>query len=207
LRLNLYRLSAMSDEVTMATICSMIQGCGPFNQFKVDINKSKEFPPSREMKVGVLTFTAPAAGVSKDSPYGPAGSYTTPDNVGITVADAVSSELIHVPNVLLIERSRLEEIVKENELSLNEGSHSNDVRVLGQILPVDALIFGNVTSFQRWHDLAGHGGIVAYSIRLIGVHNEEELFSISCNAVKRGGKPENIVNDLSREAIKKLLEK
>ena len=185
----------------------MIQGCGPSNQFKVDTNKSKEFPPSLEMKVGVLTFTAPAAGVSKDSPYGPAGTYTTPENVGITAADAVSSELVNIPNIILIERPRLEEILKEHKLSLSGEADSADVKVLGQILPVNALIFGNVTTFQRWHDMAGHGGIVAYSARLINVHTTEVLFSINCNAVKRGGMPEKIVNDLSRDAIKKLLEK
>lgn len=191
----------------MATICSMIQGCGPFNQFNVDVRRSKEFPSSQEMKVGVLPFTAPPAGVSKESPYGPAGSYTTPENVGITVTDALSSELVNVPNVLVIERTRLEEIVRKNELSLSGGANGPDVTALGQILPVDALIFGNVTSFQRWHDLAGHGGIVAYSAQLINVHTTEVLFSMSGNAVKRGGKPENIVIDLSRAAMKKLLEK
>jgi curli biogenesis system outer membrane secretion channel CsgG len=189
----------------MATICSMIQGCGPFNQFKVDTSKSKEFPPSQEMRIGVLTFTAPAAGVSKESPYGPAGDYTTPENVGITVADAVSSELINVPNIIVIARHRLEEISKEHGLSLRGRTENPDVNVLRQILPVDALIFGDVTVFQRWHDMAGHGGIVAYNARLINVHTAEVLFSLGCNAVKRGGKPENIVKDLSMDAIKKLL--
>ena len=191
----------------MATICSMIQGCGPFNQFKVDTSKSKAFPPSREMKVGVLTFTAPAAGVSKESPYGPAGAYTTPENVGITAANAVSSELVNVPNIILIERPRVEEILKEHKLSLSGEAHGPDVKVLGQILPVDALMFGNVTTFQRWHDMAGHGGIVAYSARLMNIHTAEVLFSMSCTAVKRGGMPEKIVIDLSRDAIHKLLVK
>lgn len=197
----------MSDEVTMATICSMIQGCGPFNQFKVDTSKSKEFPPSQEMRVGVLTFTAPAVGVSKESPHGPAGNYTTPENVGITVADAVSSKLMNVPNIIVIARPQLEEISQEHGLSLRGEIDSPDLNVFRQILPVDALIFGDVTAFQRWHDMAGHGGIVVFSARLINVHTAEVLFSMSCIAVKRGGKPENIVKDLSRDAIKKLLVK
>jgi curli biogenesis system outer membrane secretion channel CsgG len=191
----------------MSTICSMIQGFSPLNEFKVDTNKSKEFPPSQEMKVGVLTFTAPAAGVSKHSPFGPEGVYTTPANVGISVADALSSELMNVPNVILIQRSQLENILNEHELSLSGVANDPDFILLQQILPVDALIFGNVTSFQRWHDMAGHGGIVVYSARLVNINTAEVLFSISCNAVKRGGVPENIVNDLSRDAIKKLLEK
>jgi curli biogenesis system outer membrane secretion channel CsgG len=191
----------------MSTICSMIEGCSPLNQFKVDTNKSKEFPPSQEMKVGVLTFTAPAAGVSKDSPYGPEGAYTTPANAGISVADAVSYELINIPNVILIEHSQLEKRLNEHKLSLSGAANNPDFILLGQILPVDALIFGNVTIFQLWHDMAGHGGIVAYSARLVNIYTAEVLFSISCTAVKRKGMPENIAKDLSRDAIKKLLEK
>ena len=149
------------------------------------------------MKVGVLTFTAPAAGVSKYSPLGPEGKYSTPANVGVSVADAVSYELMNVPNVILI----------EHKLSLTGIANNPDYLLLGQILPVDALIFGNVTIFQLWNDMAGHGGIVAYSARLVNIHTTEVLFSINCNAVKRGGVPEKIVKDLSRDAIKKLLEK
>ena len=191
----------------MSTICSMIQGFSPLNQFKVDTHKSKEFPPSQEMKVGVLIFTAPAAGVSKYSPYGPEGTYTTPADAGISVAGAVSYELMHVPNVILMEHSQLEKRLNEHQLSFSGVANNPDFLLLGQILPADALIFGNVTVFQLWHDMAGHGGIVAFSARLVNIHTAEVLFSISCNAVKRKGMPENIVKDLSRDAIKKLLEK
>jgi hypothetical protein len=191
----------------MSTICSMIQGCASPDQLKVETNKSKGFPPSQEMKVGILTFTAPAAGVSKYSPFGPEGKYITPANAGVSVEVAVSYELMNVPNVILMEHSQLEKIFNEHKLSLSGVANNPDYLLLGQILPVDALIFGNVTIFQIWHDMAGHGGIVAYSARLVNIHTTEVLFSINCNAVKRGGVPEKIVKDLSRDAIKKLLEK
>jgi curli biogenesis system outer membrane secretion channel CsgG len=191
----------------MSTICSMIQGFSPLNQFKVDVHKSKDFPPSREMKVGVLTFTAPDAGVSKFSPLGPEGTYTTPANAGVSVADAVSHELMNVPSVVVIERAPLEKILNEHKLSLPGVLNNPDYLLLGHILPVDALIFGNVAVFQLWNDMAGHGGIVDYSARLVNIHTTEVLFSISCNAVKRKGMPVNIVKDLSRDAMKKLLEK
>jgi curli biogenesis system outer membrane secretion channel CsgG len=114
---------------------------------------------------------------------------------------------MHVPNVILMEHSQLEKRLCEHQLSLSEVANNPDFLLLGQILPADALIFGNVTVFQLWHDMAGHGGIVAFSARLVNIHTAEVLFSISCNAVKRKAMPENIVKDLSREAIKKLLEK
>ena len=188
----------------MSTICSMIQGCGPFEQFEVDIHKSEKFPLSREMRIGVLTFNAPAAGVSKYSVLGPAGDYNTPKNAGTTVADAVSAALTNVPNVILTGRPQLENIINEHALSLN--GNDPDALLLGKILPVDALLFGNVTSFQRWYDMAGHGGIVFFSARLINCRTAEVLCSIRCIGVKRGKMPEDIVNDLTTDAIKKLLE-
>jgi curli biogenesis system outer membrane secretion channel CsgG len=183
----------------------MIQGCGPYDQFKIDTNISKEFPPSEELKVTILAFTAPDAGVAKYSSYGPEGTYTTPANAGISVADALSYELMNVPNVTLIEPSQLEKIFNDYKLSLRAVIENPDYSLLEQILPIDALIFGNITVFQLWHDMAGHGGIVAYSARLVNIHTAEVLFSISCSAVKRKGMPENIVKDLSRDAFKKLL--
>jgi curli biogenesis system outer membrane secretion channel CsgG len=189
----------------MSTICSMIQGCGPFEQFKVITDKSKEFPPSREMKIGVLTFAAPAAGVSKHSAFGPAGDYKTPENAGITIADAVSAALTNIPHVILAERSQLENISYEHKMSLL--GNNPDAILLGQILPVDALLFGDVMTFQRWYDMAGHGGIVVFSARLIDGRTAEVLFSMSCSAVKRGRMPEDLVHDLTTDAIRTLLEK
>jgi curli biogenesis system outer membrane secretion channel CsgG len=194
-----------SDEVIMSTICSMIQGCGPFEQFKVITKKSKEFPPSREMKIGVLTFAAPAAGVSKHSEFGPAGDYNTPENAGITAADAVSAALTNIPHVILTEHSQLENILNEHELSLR--GNNPDAILLGQILSVDALLFGDVMTFQRWYDMAGHGGIVVFSARLINGRTAEVLFSMICTAVKRGRMPEDLVRDLTKDAIRKLLER
>jgi curli biogenesis system outer membrane secretion channel CsgG len=189
----------------MSTICSMIQGCGPFEQFKVITDKSKEFPPSREMKIGVLTFAAPAAGVSKHSAFGPAGDYKTPENAGITIADAVSAALTNIPHVILAERSQLENISYEHKMSLL--GNNPDAILLGQILPVDALLFGDVMTFQRWYDMAGHGGIVVFSARLINGRTAEVLFSMNCTAVKRGRMPEDLVHDLTTDAIRTLLEK
>jgi hypothetical protein len=45
------------------------------------------------------------------------------------------------------------------------------------------LIFGNVTVSQLWHDMAGHGGIVAYSARLVNIHTAE-VFNF--NQLQRG---------------------
>jgi curli biogenesis system outer membrane secretion channel CsgG len=182
----------------------MIQGCGPFEQFNVITDKSKAFPPSREMKIGVLTFTAPDAGVSKHSAFGPAGDYNTPENAGIKTSDAVSAALANIPHVILAKRSQLENILNGHELSLS--GNDSDAILIGQVLPADALLFGDVMTFQRWYDMAGHGGIVAFSARLLDGRTAEVLFSMTCTAVKRGRMPEDLVHNLTKYAIRKLLD-
>lgn len=189
----------------MSTICSMIQGCGPYDQFRVDIVKSKDFPPPREIRIGISAFSAPAAGTSKNSVFGPAGEYITPENAGITVAHAVSAALKNVPNVILAERTPPDSISGRQ----NPPGIGNGPKVLShaEALAIDALLTGDVTSFQRWYDLAGRGGIVDFDARLIDAASSETLFSMTCTAVRRDRTPEELAKELAAQAIMKLLER
>jgi curli biogenesis system outer membrane secretion channel CsgG len=197
----------MKRFIILILICCLIYGCATIDQFNVDANKSKRFPPSQEMKVGVLTFIAPAPGVSKYSTRGPEGTYTTPANVGAAVANAVSPELMNIPNVILIERSQLEKILNEHQLSLSGVVNNPDFTLLGKILPVDALLIGNVTNFTYWHEAESWGASVAYSARLVNIHTGEVLFTINCSAQKHNGIADKMSQELAKEAIRKALEK
>ena len=189
----------------MSTICSMIQGCGPYNQFRVDIVKSKDFPPSRAIRIGTSAFSAPAAGTSKDSAFGPDGDYITPENTGIMVAHAVSAALKNVPNVILAERTPPDSISgRQNPPSIGNGP---EVLPHAEALAMDALLTGDVTSFQRWFDMAGRGGIVDFDARLIDAVSSETLFSMTCTAVRRGRTPEELAKELAAQAIIQLLKR
>jgi curli biogenesis system outer membrane secretion channel CsgG len=197
----------MKKIVVLVLMFSLIQGCATIDQFNVDANKSKRFPPPQEMKIGVLTFNAPAPGVSKYSTLGAEGTYTTPANVGVSVADAVSPELMNIPNVILIERSQLEKILNEHKLSLSGIVNNPDFTLLGKILPVDALLIGNVTNFTYWHEALNWGASVAYSARLVNIHTGEVLFTINCSAQKHNGIADKMSQELAKEAIRKALDK
>lgn len=210
---SLIRHSVLADEVIMKKVIillllfSLIHGCAAGNQFNVDASKSKKFPPSQEMKIGVLQFVAPAAGTTHYSTLGPQGTTTTPENAGAAVADAVSSALMNVQNVVLIERSQLEKILNENQLSISGVVKNPDFTLLGKILPVDALVIGNVTNFCQWHEALNNGAAVTYSARLVNIHSGEVLFTINCSSTIFMGIADKIAQDLAKEAIKKLLEK
>lgn len=195
----------MKKIVLIVLMCSVIQGCATYHTYGIDANKSAKFPPSKEMKIAVLPLNAPAAGTKMYSTFGGQGTYNTPENAGQAVADAINSGLIKVPNLVLIERSQLERILNEHRLTISGVVNSPDFNVLGKILPVDALVIGNITSYYQWHDASGFGAIVAFSARLVDIRSGEMLFTVNCNALSRGITEDQIANDLARDAIKKLL--
>lgn len=185
----------------------MLTGCSTYLTYDIDANKAPKFPPSRVMKVAVLPFNAPAAGTKNYSTFGGQGTYNTPENAGQAVADAMNAALISVPQIVLIERSQLERILNEHKLSVSGVVNNPDFDLLGKILPVDAVVLGNITSFYQWHEMRGFGGIVAFSARLVDIHSGELLFTLNCNAVSRGIIEDQISHDLAQGAVKKLLEK
>jgi curli biogenesis system outer membrane secretion channel CsgG len=197
----------MKNIIVLLLVCSFIQGCAAYNQFNVDANKSKKFPPSKEFKIGVLRFVAPAPGTGYYTNFGGQGTVATPENAGEAAADAVASELMNVSNVALIERSQLEKILNEHQLSISGIIKNPDFIMLGKILPVDALVIGSVTNFNQWHDVMNWGATVTYSARLIDIHSGEVLFTINCSAAVHNGIADKIAQDLAKEAIKKALEK
>lgn len=197
----------MKKIIILALLFSLIQGCTSYHQYNINADKAKKFPPSIEMRVAVLPFIAPAAGTKMYSAALGQGTYNTPENAGSAVADALNSALIKIPNIILIERSQLEKILNEHQLTISGVITNPDFKVLGKILPVDALVIGNVTSFYQWHDSTGYGGIVAFSARMVDIHSGEMLFTANCNALARGISEDQMAIDLARDAIKKLLEK
>ena len=115
--------------------------------------------------------------------------------------------MIDIPNIVLIERSQLEKILSEHKLSITGVINNPDFTLLGKILPVDALVFGNITTFSRFVTRVHWGGYVAYTARMVNIRTGEVLFTINCIDRRNLEMPEKVADDLARDAIKKLLEK
>ena len=195
----------MKKAALIILICILIQGCTSYN---IQTNKSKKFPPKQEMKVAVLPFVPPSPQtVKKDLILGEQTQYTL-ENAGVVVADSLASALLEAPNIILIERSQLEKILNEHKLSISGVINNPDFALLGTILPVDALVLGNVSTCYRYVDKIGvWGSVVSYTARLVNIHSGEVIFSINCTSYKVGILPEELALLLARDAIKKLLEK
>jgi curli biogenesis system outer membrane secretion channel CsgG len=159
------------------------------------------------MKIAVLPFIAPAPQTIKNVTSVGENFEMTPDNAGVSVADSISSAMMDFPNIVMIERSQLEKILSEHKLSLSGVANNPDFKLLGEILPVDALVVGNITTFYRFANRAAWGGVVAYTGRMVNIRTGEVLFTIRCNTAQHYALPEKVADDLARDAIKKLLEK
>lgn len=194
----------MKKAVLLIVLFSFLQGCAAHN---VQVNKSRKFPPSTEIRIAVLPFIAPTPQTTKSIAGVGENIEITPDNAGVSVADSISSAMIGVPNIVLIERSQLEKILYEHKLSLAGVINNPDFTLLGKILPVDALVVGNITTFYRFQNRATWGGVVAYTGRMVNIRSGEVLFTITCNTAQHYVLPEKVADDLARDAIKKLHEK
>ncbi|MFN3966464.1 MAG: CsgG/HfaB family protein [Endomicrobiia bacterium] len=100
-------------------------GCGP----RVAIRHDYDF---RQIKrVGVLKFDSSQVGIFSD--YDP----------GSAVADEFVFQLLN-RGVTVVERSQLENIIKEQDLGQSGRLDTSTIKKIGKILGVDALIMGTV---------------------------------------------------------------
>jgi TolB-like protein len=91
------------------------------------------------------------------------------NSFGIYFAETITSVLVdNVKNVRLIERTRLDAITKENELSLSGLINENDVRKVGELLPIDYILTGTYTLL---------GEELAINARFVNVISGEITFS------------------------------
>ena len=180
-------------------------GCSAYNQYHASWISSDRFPPKSNLKVAVLPFTAPKPGKSSSALMTGATESTTHENAGETVADAVTMALMAVPNISLIERSKLKHILEEHRLTLNGIIDNPDLNLLATILPVDALIIGNVTSFCWWTSGINWGSTVSFTGKLIDIHSGEILSTFNCSAILHNGEAGEMARSLANDAIKKSL--
>ena len=185
----------------LTTKCALV-----VNRKQHHANTAIQFPPKVELKIGVLPLLSPTPGESKYAGYwGGKGTIKTLENSGQIVADAITSALVGIENVTLIERAQLEKILSEHELTMNGIVNSPDFRVLGEILPVDALLYGTVSACYNWNETANWGAIVAFNARLVDVHTGKILFTLIGAMNEHNAAPEEMAYRIATDAIEELI--
>jgi curli biogenesis system outer membrane secretion channel CsgG len=200
----------MKKWIVLITILSLFTtNCAlVVNRTQMHANTAMLFPPKEELKIGVLPLLSPTPGESKYAGYwGGKGTTKTLENSGQIVADAITAALVGIKNVTLIERSQLEKILTEHELTMTGIVNSPDLEVLGKIFPVDALIFGTVSACYNWNEAGNWGSIVAYNARLVDVHTGKILFTLTGAMNEHNGAPEEMAYRIASAALKEISRK
>lgn len=189
--------------VLFNTSCALV-----VNRKQLHATTAVRFPPQEELKIGVLPLLAPTPGEAKYAGYwGGKGTTRTLENAGQSVADAITAALVGVKNVTLIERSQLEQILREHELTMTGIINAPDFDVLVEIFPVDALIFGTVSAFHTWNEAGNWGSIVAFNARLVDVRTGKILCTMLGSSNEHNGAPEEMAYRIAAETVKELIKK
>ena len=109
-------------------LLTVFSGCGP----RASIRRGYDF--NQIKRIGVLKFDSSQSGCF--SSYDP----------GNAVADEFVLQLLD-RDVMVIERSRLESVMKEQDLWKSGSMDSATIKKIGKLLGVDALIIGTVTKY------------------------------------------------------------
>jgi len=72
---------------------------------------------------------------------------------GVYVSDQISAALSGAGNVTLVERERLDTVIKEKELTLTGLIDKEEVRKIGTLLAIDALVMGRVYKTEQGYDI------------------------------------------------------
>ena len=122
----------MSKTFLIALLCIFISACGP------KIN----YQPSEKITVGVLYFERNST-LEELEPY----------RAGLT--DMFITELQKIPQLQVVERSRLDEIMNELELTEFGAIDNETAQNIGRLMGAQALYYGSFTTFGKIMRLDG----------------------------------------------------
>lgn len=82
----------------------------------------------------------------------------SPPNVGKAAADLLITKLVQDGNVTVIERSAIDKLIAEQNLSNSDRTDPTTAAKLGRILGVDAIVLGTITHYDYLDKTTGGGG-------------------------------------------------
>jgi len=108
----------------------------------------------QQKKVAVFDFDNAAVQGGLTSPF----FQTTAPNLGKAAADLLITRLVEDGRVRVIERSAIDKLLAEQNLSNTERGDPQTAAKLGKLLGVDAIILGTITRYDYADNMTGGGG-------------------------------------------------
>jgi curli biogenesis system outer membrane secretion channel CsgG len=106
-------------------------------------------------RVAVLSFTT-----STEAQHGAAAAGITGD-VGADVADLLMRQLFQDKQFLVVERSAIDQIIKEQNFSNSDRANPATAAKIGKLAGVDAMIIGSVTNFTFQRRATDTGSVMS----------------------------------------------
>ncbi len=105
-------------------------------------------------RVAVFEFDSAAVQGAVTSPF----FQSTAPNLGKAIADLLVNHLVKNASVVVIERSALDKVLSEQNLSNSDRTNALTAAKIGRILGVDAIILGSITKHDFEDKTTGGGG-------------------------------------------------
>jgi curli biogenesis system outer membrane secretion channel CsgG len=106
-------------------------------------------------RVAVLSFTT-----STEAQHGAANAGISGD-VGADVADLLMRQLFQDKQFIVVERSAIEQIIKEQNFSNSDRANPATAAKIGKLAGVDAMIIGSVTNFTFQRRASDSGNVMS----------------------------------------------
>jgi curli biogenesis system outer membrane secretion channel CsgG len=134
----------------------------------VSMRVSPEYSSEQRLRVAVLSFEYVAGDTQTSALWGSAWM----PNAGATAADLLTAELMEVPSLVVVERSRIKAILDERKLTEAGLLSSGQLEDVSSLAGVDAFIMGTVSE-------AGSAGV-------LGISRSSAAFTARCIRAKDG---------------------
>lgn len=125
------------------------------------------------------------------------------EQAGIAVSDFFTTELLKTARYELIERSQMENILKEQELRLSGVIEDKMAAQLGNVLGVQGVVVGNVSEYGVQKVGFSTAPSVGLSIRMIDSTSGKIVWSVSHSLV---GKPGTSISQHSKDVVMDMVE-
>lgn len=110
------------------------------HSMRVNVVVSPEYSRDHRLRVAVLDFDFKAWGDKTSIFYGSGSS----KNAGKMIADLLTEEMMSIPGVVVVERSKLKSILDERKLSMSGLLESDELEKIAKLTGINALVAGSV---------------------------------------------------------------
>jgi len=187
----------------LALSLAALTGYSVVNERTVEHRIVPGWSPGAGYKIAVLPFKASSPGSVPNGAVG-GGATVTVANGGEAVADQMSSALMGVPGLQVIERTQLKRILEEHNLALADLAEATDLHKLKGMLLVQGLVLGTVTEYCNWQGGVNWGATVSFNGRLVDVETGQVLMTFTCTSKKHNGVLAAMTSGLASETSRKI---